>query len=94
MHTKPVDSVELRERIFRGVVETKYILECTIDGFKLKLHYPGGVGFKIGDMFPYDPSDSTLGRCPKCLRHSMKVVWVPEPPPPPKPQGFDKVPEK
>ncbi len=73
--------------------------------YHLKCTYPGchgtsivemnfGLGWRIEQLIPEDPSEPARARCPQCKRHKMKVISVPPGPPLPGPKGFRHVPEK
>lgn len=72
----------------------KYTLQCSGPGCagQLILDQNYGVGWKLGDKVPMDPSNPTYGRCPQCKRHNMQVTKAPSSPLPKKPAGFTKIP--
>lgn len=78
-----------------GAVESKYELTCTRCGARqVNFFYPSGAGLALGDVLAKDRTDSTIGRCLRCKRHTMEVTKVPEQSSPAKVQGFSKVPDK
>ena len=73
--------------------------------FQTKCQFPGcpGIGIEwriisegwyAGMMIPEDPTNPQIGLCPKCRRHQMMVVRVPDLPPVNDPRGFWRFPTK
>ncbi len=72
----------------------EYRLACTHPGCfgKVILEQAESAGWKLGQVISEDLSYPSLGRCPVCKRHKMKVVKAPEPPKPTGLKGWTKVP--
>jgi hypothetical protein len=74
----------------------KYKLKCThgtCHGVRF-VEQNFAVGWAVGDVVPFDPSNPAYAKCPICSRYDMRVIDAPEPPAPPGPKGFTRVPTR
>ena len=79
-----------------GPEEAEYKTACQFPGCKgqgREWRIPTE-GWRPGMMVQEDPTDPTIGRCPRCKRYSMMVVRAPDLPPPKGPEGFWRLPTK
>ena len=76
------------------LLSSKYTLRCTWEGCdgEVIVEQNHGVGWKLGQRVPMDPTNQFYARCPKCKRHNMEIIKVPTFAKQTAPKGFTKVP--
>lgn len=76
------------------ILSAKYALKCQDKncGAEMIVTQNLGVGWKVGDIIPMDPSNPAYGRCNRCKSHNAMVMKVPAAQTLPGPKGFTKVP--
>lgn len=52
------------------------------------------MNLQVGDMVPFDPTNSLGTTCPNCKRATLVITSSPAPPAPPPVKGFVKILEK